>query len=451
MVDKNWNAGTVGAKFQRRKPDSKVHTPPRCNVNRQNDKISVSGYLVEGEFKKILAAIHKATADLGYNDIELDFTECRSASPGCLLPICATAISLRANHHGIKLLLPSERKLARLFINTNWAHLLDPRAHDPATRIISGQVPARVFSNTTEQQAAVNDFILALLGNTPGLSRREFSAIEWTLNEVTDNVMNHAQSRTGGLVQLSVLERESKFVELVVADPGIGIPASLRTSRPNINDIESLDLAIREGVTRDKSIGQGNGLFGTFQICEKSNGRLRIDSGHGTLLYDRNGVRIRNESVPFDGTTIDARMALGGRNILDLALVFSGKEHVPVDFIELKYEADSLQHLNFVMKEEATSFGSRLAAKPVRVKLENLLEMCPGQKIRIDFAGIPIISSSFADEVFGRLFVALGPLAFMSRFEFAGIDSTLRILIDRAISQRSVTDLGNRLNHTEDY
>jgi len=141
-------------------------------------------------------------------------------------------------------------------------------------------------------------------------------------------------------------------------------------------------------------------------------------------------------------------MALGGRNILDLALVFSGKEHVPVDFIELKYETDSLQHLNFVMKEEATSFGSRLAAKPVRIKLENLLEMCPNQKIRIDFEGIPIISSSFADEVFGRLFVTLGPLSFMSRFEFTAIDSTLRILIDRAISQRSVTDLGNRLSHT---
>lgn len=68
------------------------------------------------------------------------------------------------------------------------------------------------------------------------------------------------------------------------------------------------------------------------------------------------------------------------------------------------------------MKTEAISFGSRAAAKPVKTKLQSLAAMCPQQKIYIDFAGIPVISSSFADEVLGKLFLELGPVAFTQKF-----------------------------------
>ena len=62
--------------------------------------------------------------------------------------------------------------------------------------------------------------------------------------------------------------------------------------------------------------------------------------------------------------------------------------------------------------------------------------MCPGQRIVIDFSGIPLISSSFADEVLGKLFVEIGPVNFAQRFEFRNLDSTVKQLIDKAISQR---------------
>lgn len=249
-------------------------------------------------------------------------------------------------------------------------------------------------------------------------------------------------------MQLSVLERAQRIVELVVADPGIGIPSSLRTTRIGLSDIDALDIAIREGVTRDTAVGQGNGLFGTFQICEKSKGRLRIDSGHGTLMFDpSSGVHLRNESVPFEGTVIDAQVGLGVESVLSLALIFGGKEHTPVDLIENRYEANALTHIEFILTEQTSSFGSRIAARPVRTKLRNLLDMCPEQKIRVDFRGVRIISSSFADEVFGRLFIELGPMSFMGRLEFVSLNDTVKLLVDRAISQRAITDLGARLAH----
>ena len=88
------------------------------------------------------------------------------------------------------------------------------------------------------------------------------------------------------------------------------------------------------------------------------------------------------------------------------------------------------------MSDEATSFGSRVAGTPVRIKLMNLLRMCPGQRIVVDFSGIPLVSSSFADEALGKLFVEIGPVTFAQRFEFRNLATTVKQLIDKAISQR---------------
>jgi hypothetical protein len=62
--------------------------------------------------------------------------------------------------------------------------------------------------------------------------------------------------------------------------------------------------------------------------------------------------------------------------------------------------------------------------------------MCPQQRIVIDFADVPIVSSSFADEVLGKLFLELGPVTFVQKFEFRNIASTVQQLLDRAITQR---------------
>ncbi|MEW6544347.1 MAG: STAS-like domain-containing protein [Nitrospirota bacterium] len=83
------------------------------------------------------------------------------------------------------------------------------------------------------------------------------------------------------------------------------------------------------------------------------------------------------------------------------------------------------------------SFGTRAAARPVKIKLQNLAALCPDQKIFVDFSDVPVISSSFADEVLGKLFLELGPLAFMQKFEVVNTSDTVRGLVDRAIAQRA--------------
>lgn len=212
----------------------------------------------------------------------------------------------------------------------------------------------------------------------------------------------------------------------------------MREGHPEINsDTDALDRAIREGVTRNKKIGQGNGLFGSYEICSKCHGYFAVHSGYARLEFDeKQRLSISKEGIPYSGTLIVATIDFTESRLLEEALRFKGKKYAPVDFIELKYEKGDNGNIHFLMKNECSSFGSRVAGKPVRTKLSNLLKMGVQGKIVIDLSDIPLMSSSFADEAFGKLFLEAGALSFMQRFQFVNVMSTVQQLIDKAIAQR---------------
>lgn len=396
-----------------------------------------------GEFRiddltRPLASLHQAVQDAGYKDVVLDFANCSAAFAGPMLALCAQIMKLRNSKIDVELIEPKDLKLARLFRNANWSHFLSPRLSQPSAFKGYTQVPATNFKSADDQQKAVNRIVNAILGAIPNLERKELAALEWSVNEITDNVLNHAQSKIGGLVQVSTFQRARKTVEYIVADAGIGIPASLRETHPTFtSDADALDHAIREGVTRDKKVGQGNGLFGSYQVCSHSKGFFQVESGYGKLLFTaRGGLHVTSEKVPYEGTLVIGQIDFSVPGLLEEALKFGNRTHTPLDFVETHYEQDASDEVLFKIIEESPSFGSRVAGAPVRIKLKNLARMCPGQRICVDFAGVPLVSSSFADEVFGMLFAELGPLTFMQRFEFRNIEATVKQLVDKAISQR---------------
>ena len=89
------------------------------------------------------------------------------------------------------------------------------------------------------------------------------------------------------------------------------------------------------------------------------------------------------------------------------------------------------------MEEEADSFSSRESARGFRTKVANLMDMANDRVIALDFSNVPVISSSFADEVFGRLFSELGPVRFMRYVKLHNTSELVGSLIDRAIVQRA--------------
>lgn len=401
------------------------------------NQIYVKGYLDSSNMRRVLAAMHNVVAERGYLDIELNFSACTRAGSGSMLGISAQVGKYLVDGVDTSLVLPDDEKLSRLFVNTNWAHHIDFRAYGESTFKGPHNIPAVRFRDGDEQYAAVSSILDVLLGALSGFDRSHFRAIEWSLNEITDNVINHAESPIGGFVQLTSFPKAGA-IQITVCDAGVGIPMTLRMGHPELTtDQEALDRAIREGITRDSAVGQGNGLYGSWRIARQSGGNFFINSGYANLVStEKLQLHVGKESIPFSGSLVAIRIDYRTPISLEDALQFKGRPHTPVDHIDLKYEVDETGSIPFRLTEETRAFGTRAAGAAVRTKLQNLGRLGEGKKIIVDFDGIDLVSSSFADEVFGKLFLELGPMDFANQFDFRNIDSLVRGLIDRAISQR---------------
>src|SRR5437867_3178661 len=407
-------------------------------VSRVDNRLTVAGDLGLSSYLRLLAAIHQATDTQGYADLILDFSPCTAAFSASMLAVCSQIMLLRTRGIDVSISLPVKDQLRKLFHNCNWANLLDPSTYDPSNYRGYSHVPATRFTSPLEQNSAVNAIINAVMGSLSGMDRHDIAAIEWSLAEITDNVLNHARCETGGLVQATTFEKSRRRVEFVVCDGGATIPGTLReTHREITSDPQALEKAIREGVTRDKNFGQGNGLFGSLEVCRISGGQFHVHSRNANLsYYPKFGLHIRRETIPFSGTLVVANIDCSTPGVLQKALKFGGEEHVPVDYIETHYELSGGEFPRFVMRNEASSFGRRLAGEPIKNKLLNLVSMVVGKRLVIDFEDVALISSSFADEAFGKLFVELGALRFGQSFEFVNVSEMVRSLIDKAITQR---------------
>jgi STAS-like domain of unknown function (DUF4325) len=311
----------------------------------------------------------------------------------------------------------------------------DPQKYTLNNRRRSNNLPALQFLDGDAQNNVVNQAMEILMETIKVQERTQLKALEWALNEITDNVLNHAESPIGGLVQIQSFRSKNR-VSFYVADAGLGIPFTLRRAITGISsDSDALDRAIREGVTRNKATNQGNGLYGTFKCCEESNGSFLILSNHAVLRYDSKGLSVGTDNVPFQGSFISATIDYSTERLLEKAFVFKGKVHEPAnDYIDMHY-AHIEDKILFEVSKEVEGFGSREFGRRARSKIDNIL-VDKTNSILFDFSGVPLISSSFADEVFGKLFAELGAMELMRRCAFHAVDTTVRRLIDRAISQR---------------
>ncbi|MFB7275364.1 STAS-like domain-containing protein [Streptomyces sp. NPDC056244] len=51
----------------------------------------------------------------------------------------------------------------------------------------------------------------------------------------------------------------------------------------------------------------------------------------------------------------------------------------------------------------------------------------------LDFSGVPMVSSSFADETIGKLAERFGPVGFAQRFRLINMNPNVQMLLDRAL------------------
>jgi anti-anti-sigma regulatory factor/anti-sigma regulatory factor (Ser/Thr protein kinase) len=372
----------------------------------------------------------------GNSKLTLDFSIVTHAYPNDMIAIISSIESLKALGHRIAVRLPIQFDTRKLFRSVNWAHLLSPTDYPASESIHERHLVARQFQDSTEQTDAVNDFMDVVLRNME-VPKDILSGLEWSINEITDNVLNHSNSKVGGFVQASTYPQEG-IIAFAVADSGRGILHSLREGIPSLRtDLEAIGEAIKSGVTRNKEFGQGNGLAGSLKITTMSGGSFEVVSGKGRMYTDSGQTIKHTRRYRYDGTVISGSIAMDKSFSISQALDF-GQSHpyVALNIIDLQYEMHDQDCLLLEMRLETTGFGSRRSGKQMHTKVMNFVESKPAYPIVIDWSGVPVISSSFADEFMGKLFLSLGAMAFSSKIRNRSMESLISGLLDKAISQR---------------
>ena len=117
-----------------------------------------------------------------------------------------------------------------------------------------------------------------------------------------------------------------------------------------------------------------------------------------------------------------------------IQLLETAREHSDRDLLL------DLTHVREVYPNGAVPFASVLAhlrahTAEIRTRLDNYLK-AGAQYVVLDFKGVGVVSSSFADEVLAKLAAAMGELEFRRRVFVDNASLTNRGLIERAIALR---------------
>lgn len=401
------------------------------------NKLSLFGDLKLQGFPGILAKLFQITRQAGYGDVVLDCSNVTSINPSVMAPLASYITYLRQEFNiYFELIEPNTHHVKQRFKNFGMAYYIEPKFF--RKRKSEGAEPLLTNFRDHDQQIVAVDKVLNSVLRTSQLNRSNLKAIEWAVNEITDNVLTHANSKVGGFLIHSKVPGTG-IIEFAVADSGIGISRSLGIA----NETEAVEQAVQEGVTRNKSTNQGNGLYGTFRLAQASNGIFSLKSKHGLLFVNRSGdVAVRSENVPYLGTYVVCQIDCDREDLISRALIFDNKVHDPeFDYLEKKHENFGDEKITVNAKDICKTFGSRKSGGEARNYILNVLENYQGKKLVVDFSDVNIVSSSYADEVFGKLFVQLGPMKFMRFLSMTNTCSEVEVLINRAIEKRNETGL----------
>jgi hypothetical protein len=401
-----------------------------ATIRRNLNHIAVFGDLKLDCLDSLLDALDDAIKKAGYSDIHLDFSSVSGLNHSFIPPFSAQIAKYRRyDRASFTLILPRERVIAERTKNLGLAHCIAPSDYKLPKQTATN--PAVVhFEDNVERALAVEKVIQNLL-KTSQITRAGMNAVDWAINEITDNVLSHANSGVGGFL-ISHYFRNLSLVEFCVADAGVGISRTLQIP----DEQKALTEAVKEGVTKDKVRHQGNGLYGTYSLSIHSSGIFVLRSGRGNLFVTTdNRTQIRSSRY-YPGTFVVAQITTSDEGAIASAMRFGGKLHEPgYDFVEKNHESVS-ENAIVEIRSICSSVGSRESGREAFNYIENVLRLTDSAVVEIDFSEVSIISSSFADEVFGRLFVKLGPITFGSRIKFSNADGNVKTLIDRAIFLR---------------
>ena len=375
---------------------------------------------------QVQAALHRCVTLQGYGDIVLDGSGIKAAFPNVVVPI-ATALGFYRMRHNTDVRVTG---LTDYLLHT-WFHDPQPIKAVPNPKSVLDRV--WFFADFEDVGELVNGIINDLEAKAK-FHEGVLTGIEWCLNEVMDNVLQH--SRPGSpLAGFVMAQAHSNRVAVCVSDCGQGLLQSLSTfaNRPH-DDETAIRLAVQESVTRDASIGQGNGLWGLHNIVHNNGGRLAITSGSCSVTWTEENQEAygNHQYVAKDSKGVTVDFQLNAKRRISLQTALNG--HTPLRK-NLDSREDEHGCQRFHIKDQPGRTSTRLAGQHL---FNRILNTCTDtdQQIVLDFSGVSLVSSSYADETVGKLVVKLGFIDFTQRILLRNMAETVGIIINQAVEKR---------------
>jgi hypothetical protein len=309
-------------------------------------------------------------------------------------------------------------------------HLEVPYEEDFQRRDATGRfTPIRLIEGASDVEPTTNEILELVLHQFE--NAQEFvPALEWVVYETIDNIRLHADTSVPGAVCAQYFPSKHRM-NVAICDVGQGITSSLKSQlEPWEGTGDAIKKALERGVTRDKEVGQGNGLPGALEIAKANEGTFRLWTND--VVYDiEDGEEKGFQKRPsVDGTGVVVRFDT--TNPVHPSDTFLGQPG-------WTYIKDEAQRLNLEgrvkVAEDCISTGAREPARRLRRKVQNLLPDM-NRPLVLDFEDVGSASSSFLDELLGRLVNTLGQETFDQKIRLVNMPDEMVDMANVVIGQR---------------
>jgi hypothetical protein len=404
------------------------------NVYRDGSRIKINNLNSPQVLSDFTSAIKYAVYKCGYQDITVDINTKGSLYPNTLVPMCGILNYFSDLGIGVLILENGRVPFKRSILTTFVPSLDQSDIKRPLSKIWKFENTADIYD--------IQSAIIAELRKEDEFAQGVLEGIEWSINEIMDNVLNHSQAGVGFI--MSQLHITSKHVAFTIFDSGIGIYNSFKGSKHIIrSNADALSLCLQEGVTRDSKVGQGNGMCGLFSLIKEGNGILNISSGRDTYRYWNGETSITNDGVcslskDLGCTTVDFQLDYSSDISIDRVLTFQGKTFTFTNLFIDNLEDDN-GVLVFKVAEMSEGTGTREAALRLKNQIINSIRDKRKRAI-IDFEGVNVVASSYIDELIAKLLIELGLFQFNQRISLHNISELLQKALQKSVIQRIIED-----------
>lgn len=176
-------------------------------VRASGNNLEIFGDLRLSTLDELTLNLHRLAVLSRYPDITLNFRNLQSLTNSVIPPVAAYLRYLTQQYKvEYTFISPSDNNLRNRIVDTGLAHYIDFRRFEKPR--IRAAKPALMQYHNVEECDQVSDVIVNHVLRTAKLDRKKLAALEWAINEMADNVLNHSRSPVGGVCNISQISED---------------------------------------------------------------------------------------------------------------------------------------------------------------------------------------------------------------------------------------------------